>query len=733
MNFDQSNDNFIKQINKTFSKYKLQTPLLTNDCINVNGKFKLTLPQQFISDYYTPNNPNGLLLYHSIGSGKCHGINTPIMMFDGTTKIVQDIVIGDKVMGDDSTPRNVLSLARGEDEMYKVIPVKGNPYIVNKEHILCLKMISYPRIQHNKSQNSYNIAWLENNSFKWKTLTYTNIGKEKGLENAKNFMNSISQNNILEISVKDYLKLAQHNKNGLKGYRVPLNFEEKQLILDPYFLGFWLGDSTSSSSDITTQDSVIINYLRQLAPNYECYLDYKEGYTYSLKGIKKSNNIIQTSPIKKLFKQINVLDNKHIPLIYKTSSREQRLKLLAGLLDSDGSMQKNGYDFIQKNEKLLDDVIFLCRSLGFSCYKNKEKKGCWYLGKYKENYYYRININGKGIEDIPVKCERKKCKPRQQIKDVLVTGIKLEHIERDNYYGFTLDGNNRYLMADFTVCHNSLTAVNLIKHFISYNANIIWVTRTTLKKDLDKALTLLPLSKPLTRFSYKQFSNIGKRKGENYRKLMEKAHKLNPNTDDPLYRTLVIIDEAHKLYTKDLKIQELHDINAIQTMIYNSYKNSDINRTRIVLMSATPITENPEEILHLFNLIISNPKNRIDISSLKNNYINSDGTFTKKGSLLLSEKIKGLVSYLNTSKDPSKFAQVRYNQVLVPISEKPDVPITEDYCNKHYRICIDNQNDKKDCLSNLSKCKVLVKNNKKILAKNKYQIDLLKTNCSIIF
>lgn len=279
----------------------------------------------------------------------------------------------------------------------------------------------------------------------------------------------------------------------------------------------------------------------------------------------------------------------------------------------------------------------------------------------------------------------------------------------------------------------TLAAVNLIKHFISYKANVIWVTRTTLKKDLDKALTLLPIPGVLTRFSYKQFSNIAKRKGENYKKLMEKAHKLNPKTNDPLYRTLVIIDEAHKLYTKDLKIQELHDINAIQKMVYDSYSDSGINRARLVLMSATPITENPEEILHLFNLIITNPKERIDIEKLKKDYIHSDGRFTSKGKEYFIEKIKGLVSYLDTSKDPSKFAQVRYNEVLVPISEKPDVPTAEDYCNKHYKICLDNENDKRDCIDNKTKCKELIKNNALLISKNKYQIDILKDKCSITF
>ena len=53
--------------------------------------------------------------------------------------MVQDIKVGDKIMGDDSKERNILSLARGRETMYKVIPTKGDSYIVNESHILSLK------------------------------------------------------------------------------------------------------------------------------------------------------------------------------------------------------------------------------------------------------------------------------------------------------------------------------------------------------------------------------------------------------------------------------------------------------------------------------------------------------------------------------------------------------------------------------------------------------------------
>ena len=82
--------------------------------------------------------PKGGLIKLSCGGGKCLGINTPILMYDGSIKLVQDILVDDKLMGDDSEPRTVLNLSSGIEQMYKIIQEYGDSYIVNKSHILSL-------------------------------------------------------------------------------------------------------------------------------------------------------------------------------------------------------------------------------------------------------------------------------------------------------------------------------------------------------------------------------------------------------------------------------------------------------------------------------------------------------------------------------------------------------------------------------------------------------------------
>ena len=118
------------------------------------------------------------------GSGKCLGRDTPILMYDGSIKMVQDIHIGDVIMGDDSCPRNVLALSSGESEMYKVIQTKGDDYIVNENHVLSLKDTAQP-------YPSTRDAFL-----------------------------------TVDIPIHDYLKLSENRLKSLKGYKVLNTFAD---------------------------------------------------------------------------------------------------------------------------------------------------------------------------------------------------------------------------------------------------------------------------------------------------------------------------------------------------------------------------------------------------------------------------------------------------------------------------------------------------------------------------
>ena len=79
------------------------------------------------------------IIHGGRGSSKCLGIGTPVLMFDGTIRAVEDIEVGDRVMGPDSAPRLVLSTTQGTSELYEVAQSSAMTYVVNADHILSLR------------------------------------------------------------------------------------------------------------------------------------------------------------------------------------------------------------------------------------------------------------------------------------------------------------------------------------------------------------------------------------------------------------------------------------------------------------------------------------------------------------------------------------------------------------------------------------------------------------------
>ena len=407
------------------------------------------------------------------GCGKCLEKNTEILMYNGEIKYVQDIKIGDLVMGDDSTHRKVKSLSRGKDTMYEVSNVKNEKYVVNSQHILSLKYTNKKRLQDCVSENKFYVRWFNNNLLKTESKSFSYKGKEKEIvyNEAKTFYENKKEDLIVDIPIQKYLKLTPGLKKYLNGYKVKINFEEKELDLDPYMLGIWLGGDQINAI-ISNQDAPIIKYFLENLAKYNCFLSFIQtsDYNYRICSTEKNNPNKITNKFIYFLIKYNLIQNKHIPLIYKCNSRKNRLRLLAGIIDSDGHLDNSGAGFelsqSLEHEKLLDDIIYLCRSLGFSCYKNIKKNGNG----------FRICISGEGIDEIPTLCFRKKSNKRKQIKDVLVSGIRVKELGIDDYFGFSLDGNQRFVLGNFIVTHNSHIIKRIAYEFRSLK---IGVTSTT--------------------------------------------------------------------------------------------------------------------------------------------------------------------------------------------------------------------------------------------------------------
>ena len=341
----------------------------------------------------------------------CHAKGTEVLMFDGSFKKVEDVVVGDKLMGPDSSPRNVEYLCRGRERMVKITPNKGEPFIVNENHILSLKR--------------------------------TNDGTSKA-------------GTIENISVKDYLNKSKTYKHIMKLYRVPIDFtvsSKEELIIPPYILGLWLGDGSAREAAITSMDEEVIqswiNWGKTL--NCNCLVRSKLNNKASTYALSSNVGKKYKNPANDLFRKENLLKNKHIPCKYKINSREVRLELLAGILDSDGFYDGGIYDFISKYKHISEDVAFIARSLGLYAKVTKCEKSAH---KNHRDWYYRVCISG-DLEKIPTKVSRRKANTRKQVKDVLVTGFSIEMLPEDEYYGFNLNKDHLYLLKDFTVTHNT--------------------------------------------------------------------------------------------------------------------------------------------------------------------------------------------------------------------------------------------------------------------------------------
>ena len=286
------------------------------------------------------------------------------------------------------------------------------------------------------------------------------------------------------------------------------------------------------------------------------------------------------------------------------------------------------------------------------------------------------------------------------------------------------------------------------KGFEEHDYTILWVTKHTLKADIWKNMFKQVCSSVIRRkiikgedipkdikknylkylskqwimpISYKQFSNMLSEKNKIY-KLMT---KINGKTD-PLRKTLVIIDEAHKLYSPDTIAAERPNIEIMNDKIKSSYKLSGKDSVKLLLMTATPYTSDPMHLIKLINLMKETDLIPEDYDEFTSKYLKEDTTFTEKGAEKYLNSISGYISYLNREKDARNFAYPVFHNINVDITENNNiVKLKENIANETNKL---NQNteelettDSKDkegkklLKNNIKDNKLKIKNYKKEL------------------
>ena len=261
-----------------------------------------------------PKNKKGLLIVVEgiDGAGKCFVAGTPILMYDGSVKKIENIQIGDIVMGNDNTPRTVTKTHTGVDQMYDIIPRKGMKQRVNSKHTLVFKFAC-----------------------------------------KKNFKNLIQNHGYVEMTAPEFLEQSKCFQRYAQLERKAIDYPSQQIDIDPYILGVWLGDGTSSNTGFTTCDHEIAQAITEEAANRNLRVTVRlkkenKALTYTIVG---SGTGIRDNTFRNDLKKYQLLNNKHVPECYKINSREVRLQILAGLIDTDGHVctKAAGYiDFINK-------------------------------------------------------------------------------------------------------------------------------------------------------------------------------------------------------------------------------------------------------------------------------------------------------------------------------------------------------------------------------------------------
>lgn len=152
----------------------------------------------------------------------------------------------------------------------------------------------------------------------------------------------------------------------------PLQFQRREFEIPPYVLGAWLGDGKSNGASLTCSEQDAPAMMARLS-EFECGVKLQEGPerapTIAISDDAKTWHEKRESSLHTRLKRAGLLNNKHIPEQFFTGSETQRWELLQGLMDTDGTVNRNGgryhrCSFCNKNERLANDVWRLCKTLG---------------------------------------------------------------------------------------------------------------------------------------------------------------------------------------------------------------------------------------------------------------------------------------------------------------------------------------------------------------------------------
>lgn len=575
----RENSNLVKNIKVNIDKEQGLFEV-TNDGegidIDIHPEHKLYIPElifghMLTSTNYDDNEEKTVGGQNGLGA-KCLALDTKVPLFNGQIKLAKDIEIGDILIGDEGNKRNVLSKTFGKSKMYEIEQSLGEKYQVNEDHILTMHMPDHKVIYW--KLNGWNILWWDHQDRSIKAkffqaeseqnycqecdkIFHSNLKRHykrihpdidmpkqprksptktpdmknpdilKAYEDAKDFASLIDDNNVIDISILEYMKLPKTTQKRLAGVRGNcVNWDYKDVELDPYLLGLWLGDGIHHGYSYVCDgenDTQLIDYINQWCDKNDAFIKKtKNKYVYQISSSSRFGKK-GSAPLAKLLRKYDLIKNKHIPHEYIVNSREVRLALLAGLIDTDGTVSRNGtrISITQglNHERLIKEATFLARSLGFCCSLTIKNTSYTWNGEKRYGKAYNLNISG-NVDDIPTLLPRKKCtKPKLHNTDKTTGQIKIKQIEDGDYIGIKIDGNERFVINDFTVTHNccgifseyfeieTVDAQRKLHYVQRFEDNLSVIKKPVITKYTKKSFTTIRFKPDFAKFNKKKLDN----------------------------------------------------------------------------------------------------------------------------------------------------------------------------------------------------------------------------------
>ena len=364
-------------------------------------------------------------------NGKAVSLDTEIPTPDGW-KRMEDIHEGDLVYGQDGKPSRVLAESEiFRKKMYLVRFEDGAEVKASADHIWTVQTKDSRRTSRRQTKRRPNKPELRSSGGWFETTT--------------------------EEMSANFTRVRADGKGMEYTYRVPMahpvQYTEKDLPLDPYTLGVWLGDGTSTDTTISCGAEDREEMVRLLTEaGHRCTIR-DSGKLICLDITRRG----EKNATRDALREIGVWGNKNIPDMYKQGSVGQRLELLQGLMDTDGTCSKAGQcEFVQKSERLARDIVELISSLGLKATIKAKNAKC--NGK-DAGKVFRIQFwTDKTMPCFKMQRKRNRLKehmaPRMHAKSI----VEIVPIETEPSKCITIDNESHlYLVGrHYTATHNSM-------------------------------------------------------------------------------------------------------------------------------------------------------------------------------------------------------------------------------------------------------------------------------------